>query len=91
MHGNCGCKHHLVVKVLGLLAWVAAVLFFWSSWAKSMVWGFDASYYAWDVVVLSLLAFGSIFCGCCGKSKMMSSGTCNHSNGCSCGDCDRCK
>lgn len=101
MHGNCKCPHHIVAKVLNLLAWVAAVLFFWSSWSKSVVWGFDAGYYAWDVVVLSLLAFGSVFCGCCRKGKMIGDmggndmksmeGVCTHEAGCSCGDCDRCK
>ena len=96
MHrGNCKCPHYMVNKVLMLLVWVAGVLFFWSSWGTRTFWGFDALYWAWSVVVLSLMAFGSKFCGCCklgmsGKAeggKMM----CSHEGDCKCGDCDRCK
>ncbi len=98
MHGNCKCPHHWITKILGVLAWVAAVLFFWTSWKETLVWGFDAQTYFEHVVVLSLLIFGSVFCGCCHKGKMMGGmgnndmgGMCKHEMGCGCGDCDRCK
>lgn len=90
--GMCGCPHHKVNKLLALLAWVAGILFFWTSWSESMVWGFNSAYYAWAVVVLVLLAKISMFCGCCGMggSKMMNGKMCSHEAGCKCGDCDRC-
>ena len=95
MHGSCKCPHHWATKIMMVLIWVAGVLFFWSSWGTRTFWGFDALYWAWSVVVLSLMAFGSKFCGCCklgmsGKAeggKMM----CSHEGDCKCGDCDRCK
>jgi len=95
MHnGNCGCYHHWCVKILMVLAWVAGILFFWTSWNNSMVWGFNSAYYAWTVVVLVLLAKVSMFCGCCGMGKMggqmMGGKMCSHEAGCKCGDCDRC-
>ena len=65
---NCGCPHHGVAKLLGVLVWISGVLFFWASWSVRTFWGFDASYWAWAVVVLFLLAKsmrGSCRC-CCG-------------------------
>ena len=93
MHGNCNCFHHWVVKVVACLAWVAGVLFFWTSWKMTAVWGFEAPYWAWSVVVLVLLTKVSVYCGCCGWGSKMSGGskTCSHSMDCKCGDCDRCK
>ena len=96
--GNCRCLHHLFSKLLALLAWVAGVLFFWSSWGTRTFWGFDALYWAWSVVVLVLLAKASKFCGCCGMGMKMGMGgkmeggkmMCSHEMGCKCGDCDKC-
>ena len=94
-HGNCKCGHHWVEKVMAALVWVAGVLFFWTSWKMVAVWGFEAPYYAWVVVVLSLMAFSMKWCGCCGRGMMggkMEGGkmVCSHEMGCKCGDCDRC-
>ena len=97
MHnGNCGCYHHWCVKILMVLAWVAGILFFWSSWGTRAFWGFDALYWGWSVVVLVLMAKVTMFCGCCKwgmgtgskmeDSKMM----CTHQPDCKCGDCPRC-
>ena len=86
-HGNCGCYHHWCVKAVAFLAWVAGVLFFWTSWNESMVLGFNSAYYAWSVVVLVLLAKVSMFCGCCRMGGKM---VCSHETGCKCGDCDKC-
>ncbi len=69
-HGNCKCPHHWATKILMLLVWVAGVLFFWTSWRGVAVWGFESLYYAWSAVVLSLMAFSSKLCGCCGWGKM---------------------
>ncbi len=95
MHGMCKCPHHIVNKVLMLLAWIAGILFFWSSWDRRTFWGFDALYWAWSVVVLVLMAKASKFCGCCGMGmmggKIEGERVCSHENGCVCGDCDRCK
>jgi len=96
MHGgNCKCPHHIVNKVLMALVWVAGILFFWSSWGTRTFWGFDALYWGWSVVVLSLMAFSSKLCGCCkwGMDNKMESGKimCGHDGGCKCGDCDRCR
>lgn len=95
MHGNCKCGHHVVVRIVAALAWVAGVLFFWSSWGNRVFWGYDAAYWAWSVVVLVLLAKVSKFCGCCGwgvssKGGMEGKNMCSHNEGCKCGDCGRC-
>ncbi len=66
---NCGCGHHWVMKILVVLAWVAGILFFWSSWAARTFWGFDALYWGWSVVVLVLLAKTSAGCRCCCGDK----------------------
>lgn len=92
MHnGNCKCGHHWAPKILVILVWVAGVLFFWTSWRGMAVWGFESLYYAWSVVVLSLLAWSCSYCGCCsiGGGKM-SEKVCSHEVGCKCGDCGRC-
>lgn len=77
-HGNCKCPHHWVIKILMLLVWVAGVLFFWSGLKGAVIWGYDPLFYAWSVVVLSLMMFSCKVCGCCGwgvaegiKSKFM--------------------
>ncbi len=76
MQGNCRCGHHVIAKILMILAYVAGVLFFWGSWGSRTFWGFDASYWAWSVVVLVLLAKVSKFCGCCGGGCMCKCGSC---------------
>ncbi|OGN01425.1 MAG: hypothetical protein A3I26_00105 [Candidatus Yanofskybacteria bacterium RIFCSPLOWO2_02_FULL_43_10] len=61
----------MVSRLLAVLAWVAGILFFWSSWGVRTFWGFDALYWGWSVVVLVLLAKASMFCGCCKWGKGM--------------------
>lgn len=76
MHGNCRCPHHWAAKVMMVLIWVAGVLFFWSSLGatffggSSAIFGFESIYYAYAVVVLSLMSFSMKSCGCCGWGKM---------------------
>ena len=100
-HGNCKCGHHWGVKILAGLVWLAGVLFFWSALKGVLVWGYDPLFYAWSVVVLSLLVYACGYCGCCGggcgKCGMCSVGggeksgkMCSYEGGCKCGDCDRC-
>ncbi len=94
MHsGNCRCGHHWVVKIMGLLIWVAGVLFFWSGMKGAMVWGYDPLFYGWSVLVLAVMAHSCKYCGCCGMGKMKMEGdkVCSHESGCVCGDCGRCK
>ncbi len=68
---GCRCPHHLIDKILGILMWVGAVLFFWTSWRNTMVWSFGPAYYAWVVVVLGLLVLVSgKICRCCGHHGM---------------------
>ncbi len=69
-HHGCKCPHHWLARIMAALVWVAGVLFFWSSWRMTAVWGFESLYYAWVVVVLSLMSFGMKNCGCCGMGKM---------------------
>lgn len=88
MHGNCKCPHHWAAKIMMVLIWVAGVIFFWTSLGVTTVWGFESLYYAWVVVVLSLMSFSMKNCGCCGK--MGSSNMCSHDEGCKCGDCPKC-
>ncbi len=79
---NCRCPHHVVMKVMMVLAWVAGILFFWSSlWPEGAsffwttlradpFWGFrDSAYWAFVVIVLVLLSKstkGGCKC-CCGE------------------------
>lgn len=68
--GKCNCPHHMVAKILGFLVWVAGVLFFWSSIAGSTIMGMAASYWAWAVVVLFLMAKSMHhMCSCCCGDK----------------------
>ena len=98
MHGGmCKCPHHMVNKLLMVLAWIAGILFFWGSLAGRAFWGFEAMYWAWSVVVLVLLSKVSKNCGCCkmgmGMGCKMESGKmmCSHEGGCVCGDCEKCR
>lgn len=83
-HGNYKCFHHVCAKVLVGLAWVAAVLFFWTGWKTGLVWGVSAEGYFRVVVVLVLLAFSTKFCGCCKKAMVA-----HNEASCSC-TCDEC-
>ena len=97
-HGNCKCGHHWAEKIMSALVWVAGIIFFWSSWKMTAVWGFESLYYAWVVIVLSLMSYGMKNCGCCGwmsaKGGSASGGEggkmCSHEEGCKCGDCGKC-
>ncbi len=98
MGGMCKCPHHIVTKVLYVLAWVSALGFWWAQFRGGSAWGMTQNYFFQSVVVLMLLAFGSKFCKCCSwQGKMMmggsmaDGGTCKHEMGCKCGDCGRCK
>ena len=63
---KCRCGHHGFAKLVVLLAWISGVLFFWASWGTRTLWGFDAMYWAWSVVVLVLLAKSMQgVCRCC--------------------------
>lgn len=79
-------KHNKGAKVLHLLAWVAGVLFFWTMFKGTMIYGLSSMDYAASVVVLILLA------KTCGgyRHGMMGGKVCSHEAGCKCGDCDRC-
>ena len=67
---KCKCPHHMFAKLLVLLAWIAAVLFFWGSIAGRTFMGMDASYWAWSVVILVLLTKSMRgTCGCCCGDK----------------------
>ena len=66
---RCRCPHHVVMKVLAVLAWVSGILFFWSSLGTRVFWGFDAGYWAWVVVILVLLSKTAIGCKCCCGAK----------------------
>lgn len=85
MHGNCKCGHHVCAKVLMVLAWLAAIAFWWTSWKSTIVWDLDSTEWFFHVVVLGILAFGTKFCGCCWKGKMMDG---NMNCACSCGSCE---
>lgn len=89
------CYYQIIRNILGLGAWAAAVLFFWSSIKQMPVFGYDALYFAWIVVILTLLSLTKGFCGCCWKGKMGGDSAlaniCSHEGGCVCGDCGRCK
>ncbi len=87
MEGNCKCFHHNVVKVMVALAWLSALGFWWATALKQTFLWMDAEHFFKDVVILSLLAFVSKYCGCCWKSM----NTCKHNEGCKCGDCGMCK
>jgi hypothetical protein len=97
MHNNCKCPHHIVNKVLMLLAWVAGILFFWGGLAGRDFWGLPALYWGWSVVVLVLLTQVSKACGCCKWGMKMGDKVeggkmmCSHESGCKCGDCGMCK
>jgi len=70
---------------MGLLTWVAAVLFLWTAWKGMPVFGFGAGAYFDHVVVFALLGFGlmsSGMCKCCWRGMKGGMGC-----ACNCGDC----
>lgn len=98
MCSYCKCPHHLITKLLIILAWAAAIGFWWTEWKVSMIWWMDSEHLFKDVIILSLLAFSSKFCQCCSAGKKMTESgkmgegmSCKHEEGCRCGDCGRCK
>lgn len=90
MHGGCRCSHHIFVKILSALGFVSAVLFFYAAWAKTLIFGFDSTMYFEHVIVLSLMVYGTKYCGCCGGR--CGCGRCGEdkisSCACSCGSCE---
>ena len=87
MQGNCKCFHHICAKILVVLAWVAAVLFFWTGWKAGLVWNVSAEGYFRVVVVFILLAFSTKFCGCCWKNMKAMHGGMAH-GGMQCPACE---
>ena len=83
--------HHVAVKVVVVLAWLAALGFWWATAFKQTLLWMDADHFFKDAVLLSLLAFLTKFCGCCGRMDMMGGKMCSHNMGCQCGDCGMCK
>ena len=91
MHdSNCKCFHHGVVKVFVILAWIAALGFWWATAFKQSFWWMDGDHFFKDVVILVLLVYVSKFCGCCGHG-MGGGNMCMHGESCKCGDCGMCK
>ena len=76
MHGNCKCPHHIVAKILMVLAWIPAILFFVSG-PTGMVWNMDADQYLKVTLVLSLLLLGTKSCGCCSKHMATQNQNCS--------------
>ncbi|MEX1064066.1 MAG: hypothetical protein WD898_00565 [Candidatus Paceibacterota bacterium] len=83
MHGHNKCGHHMVAKLLLVLAWLAALGFWLAMW-KGMFWNVEPTGWFSHVVVFSLLAFGTKFCSCYSKNRMMGGMKCD----CSCNDCE---
>ena len=62
----CPCPHHFIEKILVLLAWVAAIAYFWASWNDITVWGFEAAYHLQAAIILGILSLiTGRACGCC--------------------------
>lgn len=81
-NSKCRCPHHIVAIVIGVLTWVSAILFLWTAWRSTLIFGFNAGAYFSHVVVFALLGFGlmSGMCKCCYKGGKMGCA-------CNCGDC----
>jgi len=47
---------NLVKKIFMVLIWISGILFFWTSIGSTVVFGFESLYYAWVVVVLTLMS-----------------------------------
>ena len=91
MEGNCKCPHHGVVKVLVVLAWMAALGFWWATAFKTHFLWMDGEHFFKDAILLVLLVFVSKYCGCCGHGMMSGGNMCMHGDSCKCGDCGMCK
>ena len=79
---NCKCVHHVIVKILVVLAWLSAIGFLIAS-KKDMFLNYVNTDWFYHVVVFTLLAFSTKFCGCCWRGKM-GNAVCN----CSCNNCE---
>ena len=63
MHGGqCKCFHHVFAKVLMILGFVAAILFLYTAWFKTLVWGADYGFYFMHVIVFAIMGWGSRAC-----------------------------
>ena len=95
--GMCRCPHHIGAMVLGILAFVAGVLFFWTSVTSGLgksgiVLGFNANYYFMAAIVAVIMAHSAKYCRCCYgimKNKIMSDGVCAHGEGDKCEHCEK--
>lgn len=84
--GGCGCGHHVLEKILVVLAWLAGIGFVISAWTGYAFWKWEATGYFQVVVVFVLLAFSMKLCKCCYKHMMMKGGMMK-SEMCTDGDC----
>lgn len=68
--GHCKCGHHVIEKILVVLAWLAGIGFIASAWTGYAFWKWESTGYFQAVVVFVLLAFSMKLCKCCYKHWM---------------------
>lgn len=81
MHENCKCGHHIIEKILVLLAWLAGIGFVISAWTGMPFWLWNSDGYFRAVVVFVALAFSMKVCGCCRMGMMKDSMSCSACEG----------
>ena len=76
---KCGCFHHTFAKVLSIVGGIAALLFLFTAWLDTTVFGMDMTAYFEHVIVFTLVVWGTKMCKCCcdtGCGKSCDSGMC---------------
>lgn len=67
---RCNCPHHWFTKVLRILAGVSAILFLWTVWKSTLVFGFSSGIWFEHFIVFSLMVVGMKGgCSCCCGDK----------------------
>jgi hypothetical protein len=72
----CNCKHHWVVKIVTIFAWLMALGFLWAGWiGDGTFMGRGMEELFQHVVVLALVVFTFSGCKCC--CEKVCCGTCS--------------
>ena len=77
MHNGCRCFHHIVKKVLMVLAGLSGIGFFVVVFRRVALFGWSADLYFMSAIVLVIIANATKMCGCWKRHEGMG-GHCEH-------------
>ncbi|KKS88321.1 MAG: hypothetical protein UV63_C0037G0012 [Microgenomates group bacterium GW2011_GWC1_43_11] len=62
---GCGCGHHGLSRAIGWLTVIAGLVFLYTVWWNTTLFGFDATAWFEHVVVFGVGLFALSGCSCC--------------------------